>query len=208
MLDALSTISTVVLLLNCIIYFKSFSLFPKAFKVFSYYLAYILIIQLITIILNRLKQHNIFLSHYYFIGQYLFLATCFYFLFRKKKFKNLTILFSILIVISLIAFYIVNPQRYFSFNLFEIFSTSIPLIIYCLIFFISKIDNTDKQFIYITSGFFIYILCSTLLFATGDIASIDKITLWTINAFIYLVYQILIFIEWYKHIRGKGSILE
>ena len=188
-------------MINTILYFKSLRFFTKALKVFTWYLLFIFVIQIITIFLNRFKIPNLFLSHYYFIGQYFFISSCFYLMSLKLITKKFILYTSSLVFISLCIFYIRNPERYFAFNMFEIFLTSIPLIIFSLLFFIEKMDSVNKVFIYISSGFFTYLLCSTLLFATGDIASIDKITFWTINAFIYLGYQILIFVEWYKHFR-------
>jgi hypothetical protein len=102
-------------------------------------------------------------------------------------------------------YYFLEPSNYYRFNIFEIILTSVPLIVYCLLFFIQRIDGEKRKFIYITSGFFLYILCSTLLFTTGNISSEIKNFIWYTNAILYIVYQVLIFVEWYKHFRKKPA---
>jgi hypothetical protein len=78
--------------------------------------------------------------------------------------------------------------------------------VYFFFFFNKKIEDSDKKFIYIVSGFFLYILCSTLLFTAGNIESGTKYIIWYSNAVLYIVYQLLIFVEWYKHLRKPALI--
>lgn len=189
-------------MINCILYSISFiKSKSKAYRIFTVYLIFIFFIQIITILLNRKRIPNLFLSHYYFIGQYFLLTACFFYLFKKKAYKLSLLICLIFVSFFIVIFYTLNPEKYYSFNLIEIFLTSTPLIIFCFLYFIEKFEDISRDFLYIFSGFFIYILCSTLLFATGDIGSIHKVTLWSINALIYLLYQVLIFFEWYKHFR-------
>ena len=98
-----------------------------------------------------------------------------------------------------------TENYYYSFNLPEIVLLNIPLLIYSFIFLINKIDSKDKCFIYFNSGFFIYAACSTLLFCAGDITSELKTYLWSLNQLLYILFQFLIFIEWYKNFRKKTS---
>jgi hypothetical protein len=96
-----------------------------------------------------------------------------------------------------------NPEAYEEWNIIEIATTSIPLLMYSFYFFIKKIDdNTYKKYIYFNSGFFVYTLCSTLIFILGNIGSRElKLFVWNINTFLYLMFQIMIFVEWYKNFR-------
>lgn len=199
----------IVLGVNTISFFKSYRNKSVAFKIFSYYILTVLIIQLSMRYLKSYRIHNLFLSHYYFIGQFILLSFFFRQILRNKVQKKLIILVLISVLIILSIYYVLYPLDYFKFNIFEIVLTSVPLIVYCFFFFIQKIEDADKNFIYITSGFFLYILCSTLLFTAGNIGigAPAKKFIWHINAYLFLFYQVLIFVEWYKNFR-KPQVLQ
>ncbi|MCI2229310.1 hypothetical protein MC378_09050 [Polaribacter sp. MSW13] len=107
------------------------------------------------------------------------------------------------VAISLGLFLNKNPKLLKEWNVLEIAITSIPLLIYSFFFFVKKLDNNkDKKYIYFNSGFFIYTLCSTLIFSLGNIGTRTlKLYVWNMNSFLYLLFQILIFVEWYKNFR-------
>lgn len=201
--NLLANLGIVFLAINTIIYIKSYRLKSIAFKMSIFYLLFTLVIQLISGYLSDNKKPNLHLSHYYFIGQFLLLSFFFKKILTKRKQIKIINYFLILILVTLGFYYYKNPEMYYQFNQLEIILTSVPLLLYSLFFFIQKIDDSNKQFLYITSGLFIYLLCSTLLFVSGDIGggSSLKVIIWYLNSILYLVYQILIFIEWYKNFR-------
>lgn len=198
-----------ILTFNTFVYFKSYRQKPIAFKIISFYLLFCLIIQLRTSYLKSIKTPNLYLSHYYFVGQFT-LLTFLYKNLLKKAFHKLIlkIIFAFVLIILSIQFYL-NPQLYYIFNLLEIVICSIPLVLYSFLYFIQNIDNDKRDFIYFNSGVFIYLLSSTLLFVTGNYVSKSYTFwnrfIWTFNAILYLVYQILVFIEWYKNFRKNSS---
>ena len=194
-----------IFLVNTIIYLKSYRGKPVAFKLFSYYLLVIFSIQCMSTYYFEKGINNIHLSHYYFIVQFVFLSLFFRDLMLKKILKKLIFLLLVATLVYLSIYYIIYPKNYYIFNISEILLTSIPLAFYCLLFFFEKIDNPDKDFIYTVSGFFIYILCSILLFSVGNISSEIKMAIWYSNAVLFIIYQTLIFVEWYKHFRTKKS---
>ena len=108
-----------------------------------------------------------------------------------------------LVLSSICIYYLMYPHKYFKFNNFEIALTSIPLIIYCFMFIVQKLEQTDKTYFYIVSGLFIYLTGSTLLFSTGNIKSPLKKYVWLMNGVLYIIYQSLIFIEWYKFLKKR-----
>lgn len=199
--DILSKTSNLVLAINIILYFKRYRKNSIAFKIFTNYLLFIFIIQLVSGYLRLNKENNLYLSHYYFIGQFIFLSLFYLFSEKKKLFKNGIRIILLLGLVSIGIYYLKNPQAYFSFNLFEIAITSIPLILFSFYFFIKKIDSDNHKFIYLNSGFFLYVSCSTLLFSAGNINSSIKNIIWYSNLVLYLLYQLLVFIEWYKNFR-------
>ncbi len=205
-LEILSYIGTFILLINTIVYIKSFSFKREAFNIFCVYLLIMLIVTLLTTYYQSQKINNLFLSHYYFLSQFILLSLFYRFILKNKKARVLIDVNLVLIVFFLIFQYIMNISLYNIFNLTEVVVTSIPLIIYSIIFFYNNLSNITK-FIYINIGVFIYLLCSTLLFASGNLMVkldplINKIV-WIVNAAFYILFQILIFIEWRKNYYKK-----
>ncbi len=206
LIDIFINTGHVLLILNIIFYFKSYHESPVAFRIFTFYLLTILSIQLTSKYLRFYKINNIYLSHYYFISQFVFLSIFFRHLLKKQHIKKIITLILAIVLITIGVYYFINPSKYYEFNIFEIVITSIPLLVYGFLFFIQKIENASKEYIYVVSGFFLYILCSTLLFTTGNIKADVKKIIWYSNAILYIVYQVLIFTEWYKHFRKNSSI--
>lgn len=200
--NTITNIGKILLFINVLLYFKSYRKNSMAFKVFTNYLFFILIIQLVTGYMRYHKYNNLYLSHYYFVGQFIFLSL-FYLNLEKKTLlkKGMKVILG-LVLIAVGIYYLKNPEAYLKFNIFEIALTSIPLIMYSFYFFMKKIESEDKKFIYLNSGFFLYISCSTLLFVAGNVenSSIKNI-LWYSNIVLYLIYQLLVLLEWYKNFK-------
>lgn len=209
-LQIIAYIGQVILLINTLIYFKGYSKNGVTFKIFSVYLTVMLIIQIYTSLIFEIgvirhyiftaKPNNLFLSHYYFTFQFALLSLFFSRLVKYKYQKKIINILLVVILTLVLGYYVKYPNDYYSFNVFEIILTSIPLIIYSLIVLIQKFEGSS-HFLFITSGFFLYMICSTLLFTTGNISADLKKTIWYLNNILYVIYQILIFIEWYKHFR-------
>ena len=193
------------LFINILIYFKSCKNQNAAFKIFLLYLIGSLTLQIYsTFVKKYLGQHNLFISHYFFIGKFILLSLFFMQILKKSAIKKLVtiLLYTILVLLILnISFFNYN---YASFNVFEIVITSFPLIIYCFLFFVQKIEGSDGKYTYLVSGMFIYFLCSLLLFSVGNLTSSIKNFIWHFNAVLYIVYQVIIFIEWQKNFRKKN----
>tara|TARA_R110001632_G_scaffold102272_1_gene210328 strand:+ start:6356 stop:6568 length:213 start_codon:yes stop_codon:yes gene_type:complete len=68
---------------------------------------------------------------------------------------------------------------------------------------VQQISTPEKRFIYFISGLFAYILCSTLIFFAGNISGDTQRILWRVNNSLYILFQLLILVEWYKNFRKK-----
>jgi len=194
------------LLINVILYFISRRNKAMAYKVLYSYLLYTSVIQAYSHVLATQSINNIFLSHYYFVGQFFILSVFFFKTLKNRLIKPTVYLLILMVSASLFVQYFINPSIYFKFNLFEILITSIPIIIYSFIFLVQRISNPEKKFNYFISGLFIYVLCSTLLFVAGNISSEIKKVIWRANNILYILFQVLIFIEWYRNFRKKRLI--
>ncbi len=190
-----------------LLYFIRFSNKSKAYRVFTIYLILISIIQLTSEYLFILKTgHTIFLFHYYFIGQYILLSI-FYFILLKYKW----ILWILCLVLGVLLFqYTNNSSLYNRYNVIGAVITQMVLVIYSLIYMYKSI-YAKGEFVLVNIGVFVYLLSSTLLFASGNLVfdfgfpeSVSRM-LNDLNAILYLLFQILIFMEWYRNYRLKTA---
>ncbi|WP_443633718.1 hypothetical protein ABXT64_02015 [Candidatus Marifrigoribacter sp. Uisw_064] len=80
------------------------------------------------------------------------------------------------------------------------------IVIYSLLYFYKSLSGKN-EFILVNIGLFFYLLSSTLIFASGnlvfDLSIREQVSrlLNIINAVLYLVFQLLIFVEWWRNHR-------
>jgi len=201
-------IGYVILAINLLLYYKSYSTNKnKAVKLFTYYLAITLLIQLSTKILHYYKAPNLFLSHIYFLSQFICLSFFYKLLLfdrvKQAYVKHITIIILAFVIIS----FIIDGSLIFKFNLFEIIITSLPLIIYSILLLYKLISIKSNSFIYINIGVLFYLLSSTLIFLSGNLINnlpgIFNTITWLANVTLYLLFQLFIFYEWYKNLHVK-----
>lgn len=191
----------ILILVNCILYISSLKKdSPKSYKIFTLYLLVSCILFLIMFVLAVFENPNLFISHYYFISQFVLLSLFYKQLFKTKQ-KLLVNYIGVFVFITLIIQYIIQPERYFSFNLFEIFLCCTPLVLYSIIHFYNSLARPGS-YMYINTAVLIYISSSTLIFILGDFLSgIDSPLIkliWTMNKVLYVIYLSLILMEWKK----------
>lgn len=188
-----------ILLLNVILYFKGFSLQGEAFKIFTFYSFGILAIQTIVMLLNWKKMNNIYLSHVYFLFQFLLLSRFYYALLKTSWQKKAIMVGTGIGLICITLQYYCNPELWFKFNLLEIFITSFLIIIYST-FHLYALLYEKKEFYYINLGVLLYLFGSTVLFLVGNLVVKLNNTYndipWILNSLLYVVYQVFIFAEW------------
>lgn len=204
--DLLVNSNYILLVLNTLLYFIGYRNNSVAYKIICFYLLICAIVQGYSSYLASFSKPNLFLSHYYFVGQFVLLSL-FYKQILKRAIKKKLIILCLLIVSILVAIiYIVKPEEYFRFNLIEVIITSLPLVFFAFLFFLENL-NFSKKFIYLNSGVFVYLIASTFLFSVGNyiveskIAKSISIYVWILNNIMYSIYLLLIFVEWYKNFR-------
>ncbi len=199
MIEVCGNIGYVILLIICILFFKQILKTNKSFKIFTFYLLFIFIVQIISGFFQYLTINNLFLSHFYFVGQFVFLSF-FYLTIIKNEFQRKVIERGVVFGLCLLGVqYGYDPSLFFRFNLFEIFVTSFLLIIFAT-FHLYNLLGKKKEFYYINLGILIYLSGSTVLFLVGNLTSkfnsaFSKLP-WILNSVLYIVYQIFILIEW------------
>lgn len=198
------------LIINACLYIWSYRTHKGsvALKYFTVYLVSICVIQIIGYIYSYHKENNLYLSHYYFIIQFIFMSLFYKELFLKTQKKIVNYLL-IGVLITLTIQYCIKPELYVQFNILEIFITTVPLIIYSIIFLYNSLSKPSK-YVYINAAVLIYLTTSTLIYILGDYLSVflddqEVKGIWLINRVLYVIYVILILIEWKQNLQPKNK---
>ncbi len=197
------------LLINFLLFAFGFFKNGKAYKIFTIYLFVIIGVQLSAYIFKQLYSNNLFLSHIYFIGQFILLSL-FYLELVKDEFQKKAIKIGfVLVLLTLAIQYGLKTELFFKFNLYEIFITSFLLIIYATFHFYNMLDD-KKEFYFINMGVLLYLFASTILFLVGNLTvkfsdNFNMIT-WMLNAILYVVYQLFVLYEWKVIFFNKKAI--
>lgn len=197
--------------------FMLFAFFTKTKRVksllwFKYYMWAILIVQLVTHTLTTLSIKNLFLSHFYFIFQFVTVSYFYKNLFKSNLLKKIISYILLLVLIILATNYALAPHQFFEFNTIEVFACSLPLVVYSSIYLFRSIETMNKKWIYFSGGLIVYLLSSSLVFSGADIILqkyiSDKgfLNFWTLNNIIYIIYQLLLSFEWYENFRKKNNL--
>jgi hypothetical protein len=186
---------------------NGFSKNGKTFKIFTVYCGTMVTCQLSAFILTKNHINNLFISHFYFVLQFLILSL-FYLSILKQNFQKKMIKFGLaLCPLLLIIQYSLYPEFFFKFNLFEIFITSLLLIIYAT-FHLYNLLNENKEYYYFTLGLLIYLFGSTVIFLAINLIIMlpGKKTFYAIfdlNVYLYIIYQLFVLYELKKYILKK-----
>jgi hypothetical protein len=205
-----ANIGYLILFLNLILFIKGAANQGKSYKIFTWYLAVIFVVQIISMIMMKNKINNLFMSHFYFIGQFVLLSLFYIYILKEKFQKNIVKVGLLLGLMTLGIQYASDISLFLKFNLFEIFITSFLLILYATFHFYNML-NQKKEFFYINMGILFYLFGSTILFLVGNLSIVlspkmSKIT-WILNSALYIVYQVFILVEWNRSKRKLNKSL-
>lgn len=183
-------------MINCILLLKGFSTNGKPFRIFAVYSVAMFLVQIASHVMVKMHMTNLFLSHFYFGLQFLILSFFYYSLLKERVQRRVIVVLLILCMSLLTVQYSLDWNLFFKFNLFEIFITSLPLIIYAT-FHLYNLLNEKKQFYYINIGLLIYLFGSTIVFLTANLLlslnSYDSFDIiYSLNVYLYVVYQLFI----------------
>jgi len=193
------------IIINTFLYIRSYKTYKNelTYRLFSLYLLCSVVINIGVFVLAAYKEHNLFLSHYYFILQFVILSLFYRELFNTVQKRMVNILF-IPVLVTLCIQFAISPELYFKFNTNEVFITCFPIVIYSVIHLYNSLSKLSK-YMYINAGILIYLTTSTLIFILGDYLSGSNSgavnNIWFINKVLYTIYLLLIFIEWWKNYR-------
>lgn len=169
----------------------------KTHTILFVYLLAIFVVQIYSAWLAFNGNYNLHISHFYFVFQLIILGYFYYTICIQPLQKNLIKYSLILCLLILGIQYALTPETYFKFNNLEIFLTSYLLIVYSLFHFYNLL-SVKKSFLIFNIGLFFYLFGSTVLFLFGNLSGIIdlKAINFDINNILYIIFQILILMEW------------
>lgn len=204
-MEILSYISKGLLLLSILIHL--FHLVKKGghYIVFSVYLLFIFILEVYFHILRNRDISNIFLTHYYFIGQALILSVFYKKLLISKQTKKIQWLLNLILYGVLILNIVFGNYRYTLFDHVEVIITNLTVIVNILLYLYDHIDKPKVYYIS-TAALLVYTISSTTVFLSGNLLlSMNKPGytryIWTINIILFLLLQASILYEAIKTTR-------
>lgn len=198
-----------ILLINLILYTSSFFRKEKANVFFVSYLAFSFVMQFSMELIYSLHMSNLVVVNIFVIGQMLFLGL-FYYSILKLKIQKLLVKIGLLFTLLIlgIQFYI-YPELFFKFNLFEITITSLMIVVFALLHFYNMLTE-NRTYYYVTIAVILFMLGSTILYLVGNLtltlSENVKYLSWKLNAFLFIIYHLLILYEWMKSFYVKGQV--
>lgn len=201
--------STVILLLNTVLYSKFIVSKDLAYKYFAIYLLCTAINQLTGTILFELEIPNLYLANTYLIMQFLMLSLFYYEIFKEQKKRKYILVMMFILLTVLGVQYAWTPDLFFQYNTVGVIVTSTVLIFYSITYFFNYISDKELKLYLVNSGILIYLLGTILLFSIANIGlkleQETEIALWILNAFIFLVFQVIILVQWYIDRKKKKN---
>lgn len=206
---SVSFIGLFFLLCNAIIFNTNTIVRSNVSKIFLWYLIASAIIEFSCNAVGVLfPNYNLFISHLYFGFQLIFLSSFFYHLISNKLMRKLIIAIAILQLSYLTYMYINNPELFWTFNTYEIVSTSFILIVYALYFIFNNTELVHKYYNF-SIGLILYLACSIAIFLSGKLELVicekPYIDIWIFNSLFFILFQFFIFRE-YLFIKKQAII--
>jgi len=202
--DVLIDITVYASVVCIILYLKGFVVNNKAFKFFTLYLLAVALVQICMRIHGHLTDSapNLHFFVYYFVSEFILLS-----LFYKQLLGYKVIYVITGCVLGFIAAqYIIDQSMYYRYNPIGSSITRIIIVCYSLLYLYKSLSH-GKEFLIVNVGVFIYFLSSVLIFASGNLVFDAKFSdviaqvLLDMNGVLYLVFQLLIIVEWYRNYR-------
>ncbi|ARV09518.1 hypothetical protein BTO05_07640 [Winogradskyella sp. PC-19] len=182
----------------------------KSYQIFCIYITFIALIEIVSGIMNYNGIYNLFFSHVYFYGEFLFLSLFFRQLIEKSQKTKASLLIIIfasilvfLIILSASGYFVLSP-----FHPIEVLVCGLPILALAIVHLYNSLSKSLK-YVYITIGVIVYKTVSVLVFTLQNFANnidsfdnLSNILLGLNSVFLYIYYGLIIF-EWFKSFRQK-----
>lgn len=189
----------VIIVLNLILYSISFFRTGKVNGYFMLYLYFAFFMNLLMGFLRLLHHSNLIVMNLFFIGDLIIVGLFYVSILKRKKQKTVIKSCIVLTLFALLIQLVMDPSQLFKFNLFEITLASLILVGFALVHLYNMLTE-KKEYYYFTIAVILYMTSSTILYLIGNLtinlSENYKFISWGINAFLIIIYQLLILYEW------------
>ncbi|MEN9337518.1 MAG: hypothetical protein RLZZ500_2505 [Bacteroidota bacterium] len=199
MYQILDLLHYIIHLVNIVLLFRVYRSQVYSVKVFTWYIFAMGITQLWATILSKMHSNNLYLSHVYFITQFLFLSLYFYRVLIDPKIKKGIRITTLLLLSIVVGQYVIYPELFWEFNLVEIYLMSMPIIIYATMHLYQMLDQPKVNYNF-TLGPLIYLIGSMSLFLFNflmtqlHIKYPADVIMW-FNIILFLGYHLILFTQ-------------
>lgn len=172
---------------------------PKPLKYITFYLLFYFISETLTKLYSINGWNNHYISHIYFISQFVFLSLFYKSLFTTFQKKIVSILlFSVLLI--LIIQYTLHPNLLVELNPLEVLLTCSPLVVYTIVHLYNSMSNKN-EYMYINAGILFYLSISTLIFILFKYLNSAEFLIvgdpmFLINKLLIISYMIIFIVEY------------
>lgn len=203
---SLSLVGLFFLICNTILFFSNKKVREKTKKLFLWYLFSLCVVEITCHIIGFLSfGNNFFISHFYFYFQLIFISLLYKDLIANQTIKKIILIVLVLQTLILAGMYFKNPNSFWEFNVYEIISISLILIIYALYYIFSNL-STEHNYFNFSIGLVLYLACSITIFSSGNLELVlckePFIDIWIFNIIFYLIFQIFILKE-FLYLKSK-----
>ena len=182
----------------------------KAYLMFCFYLIIVGLIDAIAGTFAFFKKYNLFLTHYYFVAEFITLSLFFRELvtFKQRKLVNILIVSVSFVLLSLFTLSVFGYYNLKPFDPLQVIICALPLLIFSMIHLYNSM-STSLKFIYVAVGVLFYKTISVLIFMLLNFANMNDYfdgfsgLLWDLNRVCLIIYFVLILFEWFKNYRVK-----
>jgi|GEM_PF-6950136 len=176
-----------------------------SYKLFTFYLVYVLAVETGFHVLRNMYVNNIFLAHYYFIGQAVLLNLFYFRLLESGRLKRMQLITTAVLSMAVIVNIAIRKHNNETFDLLEVVLCNTSVVV-CMLLYLY--DRIDKQKIYYlsTASLLAYTIASTIIFVSANlIISLRSPAytryIWTLNIILFVLLQLVILYDAVKSTR-------
>lgn len=156
-----------------ILYLIGFKNKSKAYKVFSLFLIFDVVLNFISSHLySWFKLYNHFFVNIIFIFQFGFLSLFYSYSFENKKWRNVVEILLILVSGYLLIKYLVFPETFFVLHYLDIYITVFPIIVYGVVYLYNEYDKPQELY-YVNLALLIYYVVYFFCYISWPLQSIS-----------------------------------
>jgi hypothetical protein len=207
---SLSLVGLFFLIFNTILFLTNKNVRVKTKKTFLWYLFSLCIIEIACHVIGFLSfGNNFFISHFYFYFQLIYISLLYKDLIANQTIKKIILIVLVFQTLILAGMYFKNPNSFWEFNVYEIISISLILIIYALYYIFSNLSKEHNYFNF-SIGLVLYLACSITIFSSGNLELVlckePFIDIWIFNVIFYIIFQVFILKE-FLSLKSKNNLL-